>query len=33
MHAALESTVEFDITYFTLGNIYAVSINSDNVSI
>ena len=25
MHAALETTVEFDISYFTLGNIYAVS--------
>ena len=25
VHAALETTVEFDICYFTLGNIYAVS--------
>ena len=26
MHAALETTSDFDIIYFTLGNIYGVSI-------
>ena len=28
MHAALETTSDFDIIYFTLGNIYGVSITS-----